>query len=152
VSKRNKLSFNATAIYSKDDTKIPHRTTADARRGGIRDDFNLTPRFFVFGFADFESDAFQNLELRTVFGGGFGFHAIKTANATLDFCGGSSYARAGLGSLPPVPPATVGTPAETRNHGEAVFGESFNWKINGRTTVTEAYSIFPNTNQLGNYR
>jgi len=152
VSKRNKLSFHATAIYATDDTTPPKRTTADARRGGVRDDFNMTEHFFVFGFTDFESDRFQNLDLRNVIGGGFGLHMVKTANTTFDIFGGGSYDREQFSAIPPVPPATTGTPAQTRNSAEIVLGENFNWKLNGRTTLTEGFSIFPNASDLGNYR
>jgi len=106
----------------------------------------------VFGFTDFESDRFQNLDLRNVIGGGFGHHAIKTENTQFDVFGGLSYDREQFSSIPPVPPATVGTPSETRNSAEIVLGETFNWKMNGRTTVSEAFSIFPNMSDPGSYR
>jgi putative salt-induced outer membrane protein YdiY len=152
VSKRNKVSLYATAIYASDDTTPPNRTTADARRGGIRDDYDLREHLFVFGFTDFESDRFQNLDLRNVIGGGFGYHVIKTPTKTFDVFGGASYDREQFSAIPPVPPATVGTPSETRNSAEVVLGETFNWKVSGRTTVTEGFSIFPNMSESGSYR
>jgi len=40
----------------------------------------------VFGFVsgDFFNNSPQDLDLRYILGGGIGFHAIKTANTTLD--------------------------------------------------------------------
>jgi putative salt-induced outer membrane protein YdiY len=152
VTKRNKLSAYATAIYATDDTTPPERTIANARRGGIRDEFNVKERVFVFGFGDFESDAFQNLDLQSVFGGGFGYHVIKTANTQFDVSGGVSFNHQSFSAIPPAPPATVGTPGFTRDTAEAVLGETLNWKLNGRTTVTEALSVFPNVTDLGQYR
>jgi hypothetical protein len=49
--------------------------TAEAVRGGFGYDHNFSPRLFVSTFKDYEYDKFQNLDLRFVAGGGFGFHA-----------------------------------------------------------------------------
>lgn len=152
VSKRTKLSAFATAIYATDDTTPPGRSIADARRGGIRNEFNLSEHVFVFGFANFESDRFQNLDLRSVLGGGFGYHVIKTANTQFDVSGGASFNRESFAAVPPAPPAIVGGPAITRKTAEVVVGESLNWKLNGRTTVMESFTFFPNVTNLGEYR
>ena len=52
---------------------------------------NVTPKFFGFGFTDFDSNALQHLNLQNVLGGGVGFHAVKTMNTTFDLSGGASY-------------------------------------------------------------
>jgi len=49
--------------------------TAQAVRGGIRYDRNVSSRFFVSTFNDYEYDKFQSLDLRFVAGGGFGWQA-----------------------------------------------------------------------------
>ncbi|PWT86986.1 MAG: hypothetical protein C5B58_00535 [Acidobacteria bacterium] len=152
VTKRNKLSLYATAIYATDDTTLPGRTTANAKHGGIRNDFTLNGRFFVFAFTDFDSDEFQNLNLRNVIGGGFGYHVINNANTKFDVFGGGSFDQEYFAPLAPVPPATVGTPAQTRKTAEILVGETLSWTMNSRTTVTQAFSIYPNTSELGNYR
>ena len=152
TSKRNKFSMFATGVYANDDTTPPSRTTANAWSGGVRDDFNISPRVFVFGFTQFDSNEFQNLDLRNTIGGGFGYHVIDTANTKFDVFGGATFNRENFSAIPPVPPATVGTPAITRKTSEVVVGETFNWKMSGRTTLTEAFSIYPNTSDLGQYR
>jgi hypothetical protein len=42
-------------------------------------------------FNDYEYDKFQNLDLRFVIGGGFGFHAVKNKRSVLDLLGGTDY-------------------------------------------------------------
>ena len=107
-TKRDKLTLYTTYIYANDDTAPPTRTTANALRAGARGDLNLTPRVFVFALSDFETNQLQNLDLRAVFGGGFGYHVIKTENTTFDVFGGITYDRDSFGSyiLPPNPPGT----------------------------------------------
>jgi len=152
VTKRNKFTAYATTIYATNDTTPPGGATADAKRGGVRDDYDLTPKLFVFAFTDFESDRFQHLDLRNVIGGGLGYHVIKTPNTQFDVFGGASFDNEYFSALPPVPPATVGTPADHRTSAEVVLGETLNWKLSQRTTVTEAFSLFPNVSNLGEYR
>lgn len=118
----------------------------------MRDDFNISPKVFVFGFTQFDSNEFQNLDLRNTIGGGFGYHVIDTANTKFDVFGGATFNQEYFSATPPVPPATVGTPAITRKSSELVIGETFNWKMNGRTTFTEPFSLYPNTTDLGEYR
>ena len=62
--------------------------TAEAVRGGFGYDHNFSPRLFVSTFNDHEYDKFQNLDLRFVAGGGFGFHARNTSRMKLDVLGG----------------------------------------------------------------
>ena len=40
----------------------------------------------------------------------------------------------------------------TRKSGEVVAGETFNAKVNNRTTITEQFSLYPNVSDTGNYR
>src|ERR1017187_4913015 len=65
--------------------------TARAVRGGIAYDHNLHPRLFVNVFNDYEFDKFQNLDLRFVLGGGFGWHAFKSERSRFDLLGGGDF-------------------------------------------------------------
>ena len=49
------------------------------------------PAAFGFGSADFFANSLQDLNLRTILGGGIGFHAIKNANTMLDILAGANY-------------------------------------------------------------
>src|SRR4029077_17301631 len=88
------LSLYAGSVYAPNvvapaATRVP----ANTNKGGARFDHDIKPRLFVFVNAYFCFDALQDLKLRSVFGGGLCFHAIKTANTTLDFLGGIAYTR-----------------------------------------------------------
>jgi len=146
VTDKDKISVYTTAIYATDSTTPPSHTTAHAIRGGIRGDFNISQKVFVFGFTDFEYDEFQHLDLRNVLGGGFGYHVIKTANTQFDVFGGGAFEQEYFSAIPP------STPALTRKSGEGVIGESLNSKLNARTTLSETFSFYPNLSDTGNYR
>jgi putative salt-induced outer membrane protein len=146
VTSRDKISVYSTAVYASDDTTRPSRTTAHAIRGGIRGDLNVSERLFVFGFTDFEYDQFQDLDLRNVLGGGLGYHVIKTKNTTFDVFGGGDYEQEYFSASPAFPTGL------TRKTGEVVLGEELDAKLNGRTTLSEKFSLFPNVSDTGNYR
>jgi putative salt-induced outer membrane protein YdiY len=144
---RDKITAYATAVYATDDTTPPGRTTAHAVLGGARMDYNLTEQFFVFGFADFAFDEFQHLDLRSVLGGGVGYHVIKRKDTMLDVFAGGDYDRE---NFSPNPPLTL--TGLTRNTAEIVAGEELTWALNSRTSVNERFSFFPNISETGEYR
>jgi putative salt-induced outer membrane protein len=151
VTERDKITVYTTAIYT--DSTVDHisSTTAHAIRGGIRGDLNVSDKLFVFGFTDFEYDQFQDLDLRNVIGGGLGYHVIKSKNTTFDVFTGGSYDQDFFGAVAATA-TTSAAPAITRKTGEVVLGESFNAKINNRTTITQVFSIYPNVSETGTYR
>jgi putative salt-induced outer membrane protein len=144
---RDKISVYTTAVYATDDTTPPSRTTAHNILGGVRGDFNLSDRVFVFGFTDFEYDEFQHLDLRNVLGGGAGYHVFKTANSTFDVFGGADYEQE---YFSPNPPDTL--TSTTRKTAEIVVGQEYDTKLNKRTTLSEKMSFFPNVSDSGQYR
>ena len=147
VTQRDKISLYATAVYATDNTTPPGRTTANAVEGGARFDYNLRPRLFVFGLADFAYDQFQHLDLRSVLGGGFGMHVIKTANTTFDVFGGGDYDKENFSPNPPLVLTSI-----TRNTAEIMAGEELDWKLNNRVSVIERFTLFPNLSETGEYR
>jgi len=147
VSRRNKISLYSNIIYATDNTTPPSRTTANSIQGGARYDFNLKPRLFVFAIADFAYDEFQHLDLRSVLGGGLGYHVIKNENTTFDVFAGGDYDRE---KFSPNPPLTLTN--TTRNVAEVLAGEELSWKLNNRVSLNERFSAFPNLSDLGQYR
>jgi putative salt-induced outer membrane protein YdiY len=156
VVPKNKLTLYYTEVYAKDSNQTPALTTANAIHGGVRDDFNLNPRVYAFGFADFDEDALQHLDLRNVLGGGLGSHVINSKKAQFDvFSGGSfnqEYFSAYTIANPAPPPATLPEPSQTRHSAEILAGESLSTKLGPRTTVSEQLSFFPNLSTTGEYR
>ena len=147
TTKRTKISLYSTEIYSRSTLAGVSNTTASAIRGGARVDVNLRGRSFAFGLADFEHDRFQDLDLRSVLGGGLGYHLIKEKERTFDVFGGLTYNQEYY-SQPFNPP----NPSTTRKTAEIVLGETLATKLGSRTTMAEQFNFFPNLSDTGDYR
>ncbi|HZS07404.1 MAG TPA: DUF481 domain-containing protein [Blastocatellia bacterium] len=137
---RDRIGIYATALYAKNNVSGESLTTANAIRGGVRYDFNLTNRTFAFGFGDLEFDEFQKLDLRMVLGGGLGFHALKKERTVLDLFGGGSlnkeYFSTGL----------------KRTSGEVLAGEELTHRLSDRVLLKQRAVFFPNLTETGEYR
>jgi putative salt-induced outer membrane protein YdiY len=136
----DKLGLYANSVYASNDAAgaVPS-TTANTAGGGLRYDHDLRPRIFAFGAADFFSDALQSLNLRSVFGGGGGYHAIKNDNTTLDLLAGLNYTRESYTGL-------------SRNFAALTLGEELMHKVGKSTILNESLAFFPDLNDLGEYR
>ena len=136
----DKLGLYANTVYASNDAPgaIPS-TTANAIQGGIRYDHDLSSRIFGFINGDFQTDDLQNLDLRSVLGGGLGYHAIKTESTTLDFLGGINYTREKYSLI-------------TRNFAAATIGEELSLKVGAGTLVTQQLYFYPDLSNTGEYR
>lgn len=134
------ISVYANSIFANNGATGTTVTTANAINGGIRMDLNVTDKVFIYGFADFQHDQFQNLDLRNVLGGGLGYHAIKTSATLFDVYGGGAYDQ-----------AFYSTPLTIRS-GEIMAGEFLSHVVSSRTTFSERFEFFPNLSDIGEYR
>jgi len=145
--------INAARVTSTDKTSLYFNTikatatssgkssdTAQAVRGGIGYDHNVGGRMFVNVFNDYEYDKFQNLDLRFVLGGGFGFHAVKTERSRLDVLGGADFNR-----------SSFSTPA-TRKSAELYWGDEYSLKLSSATSLVQSYRMFNDMSDSGSYR
>ena len=150
------LILYTNTTYATNDLSIasPH-TTANVAAGGLRYDHDFAPRWFGFVNADFYSDALQNLDLRAILGGGLGYHAVKTPTTTLDFLAGVNYTHESYSAyvLPPVPPATMGTPEAAVSHSFAAItvGDAFTHKIGKSTDIIQGFVFYPNLKDTSQY-
>ena len=136
----DKLSLYANSVYATNDaTGAVPSTTANAEQGGIRYDHDITPRLFAFVGADFQADSLQTLDLRSVFGGGLGFHVIKRDATTLDLLAGINYTHEAYTTF-------------SRSFAAATLGDEFMHKLHGSTVLTQSFYFFPNFNDPGEYR
>jgi len=137
------LGLYANSVYASNDAPgaVPS-TTANSTQAGARFDRNLADRWFGFVNADFQTDALQDLDLRSVFGGGLGLHAIKNERTTLDFLGGLNYTRENYSGLTGV----------DHNLIAATLGEELFHKLGLSTVLTEKLYFFPDFNQAGEFR
>jgi len=114
-------------------------TTANSNQAGARYDRNFNPRLFGFVGADFQTNALQELNLRTVLGGGLGFHAIKTDRTTLDFLVGPNYTREDYDTV-------------TNSFAALSLGEELSHKLGASTVLTQKLYFFPDLSDTGQYR
>ena len=135
------LGLYTNSVYASNDAPgATPATTANSVQGGIRYDHDFTPRLFAYVGADFQTDALQTLDLRSVFGGGLGWHVIQNPRTTLDLLGGVNYTREKYTLLP------------SRSFAAASVGEELNHKLGMNTVLTQKLYFFPNLNDTGEYR
>ena len=138
---RKELTLYAESLYSIDDVAgaRPH-VTANVNRGGARFDHDFVSRLFVFANTDFMTDGLQDLNLRSVVGGGIGYHLINRDNVTLNLLGGANFTRENYAEV-------------QRNLAAGQVGEEFTLKLGKSTALLQNLAFFPDlTDSGGNYR
>lgn len=137
---RDKISVYANLLQARNKTTGISVTSANAIWAGIRYDINLNRKTFAFISADFEYDKPQQLDLRTVFGGGLGYRAIRNDRTQFDLFAGATlnreYFSTGL----------------RRNSAEILIGDELKHKLNSRTILTQRLVIYPNVSRIGEFR
>ncbi len=113
--------------------------TAEAVRGGWAYNHNLNPKLFVGVFNDYSYDKFQDLNLRFVVGGNFGYHLLKTTRSQLDVLGGFDYIRSNYFTPMTTPPTP---PTPNQSAGEIMAGEDYTLKLNANTSLVQALRFF----------
>ena len=148
----DKITLYASSIDTKNDLATPS-TVANLNQGGFRYDRNLNPKLFVFGAGDFMSNALQYLDLRQVYTGGFGYHAIKSDATILDFLGGLNYTHETYSNGAPIDASGAFVSYGKTNRFTALtLGEELNHKFGKSTVVTQNLDFYPNIQQTGEYR
>jgi putative salt-induced outer membrane protein YdiY len=140
ITNTDKTSIYFNAIKASALVNGVSADTAQAVRGGVGYDRNISPKLFVNVFNDYEYDRFQNLDLRFVIGGGLGLHAIRTERSRLDALAGFAFNH-----------SSFSTPL-TRNQGEFYWGDEYNYKLNAVTSLVQTFRMFNNLNDTGAYR
>ncbi len=137
---RDQIGVHANAIYASNSSTGSSVTTANAVRGGVRYDLNLTDRSFIFALGDLEYDEFQDLDLRAVLGGGYGHRLVRNDRTSFDVFGGGSFNREFFST------------GLRRSSGEILAGEEFSYKFSERTSLSERLVFYPNLSETGEYR
>jgi putative salt-induced outer membrane protein YdiY len=144
VTRSDKASIYFNTIKASAFLAGRSQTTAQAVRGGWGYNRNINKRLFANTFNDWEYDRFQNLDLRTVLGGGAGLMAWKGESGRLDLVGGAAWNREKFDPAP--------KPAFVRNSAEAYWGDDFAYKLSTRTALTQNFRMFNNLSNTGAYR
>ena len=140
----DKTALYATMIYGRNAHAIP-TTSANATGGGLRYDHNVNPKFFAFGTGDFSSNALQNLDLRSIVGGGFGWHAAKSPVQSFDLLGGLVWTHESYS-------ATATAPKTTNSFAALDLGQQFTRKIGASSLFTEQAYVYPDLNDISRYQ
>jgi len=153
-SLNDKITVYLSSIDTQNNLATPS-TVANLIQGGIRYDRNLNPKLFAFGSGDFMSNALQFLDLRQVYTGGFGYHAIKSDATTLDFLGGVNYTHETYSNgtlISAGPPPVYSSYGITNRFVALTLGEELNQKVGKSTVVTQSFDFYPDLQQTGQYR
>jgi hypothetical protein len=140
VSRKDKIALNFNQIRGTARLNGQTATIANAIRGGWAYNRDVSGRMFVATLNDYESDQFQQLDLRFTAGAGLGVNAVKTPRTTVSFLAGSNYSRENFFNN------------VHRNSAEANFGDDVLYKLNGSASITQSFRFFSNLSQTGEYR
>ncbi len=130
VTNNDKANLFFNQIYSTATLNGFNAATADAARGGVSYDHNITPRWFYSLQNTDEYDTFQALNFRFVGGGGLGYHAIKNERTVLDLVFGGAFTHESFFNN------------ITRNQGEVYGGDDFSYKVSKVTSLMQTFRIF----------
>ena len=137
-----KAQARLNSIFSETDDADPtSRHAFDARL-----DRFLTPKMFAFGLTGFERNDRQNLDLRSKFGGGFGWKLLDTKRTTLNLLGGFTYTNEQFRAV------EEGEEDPRSSSGEGLLGVE--WETTGFRDIrfSTKLSLHPNFVQGGRYR
>jgi small nuclear ribonucleoprotein (snRNP)-like protein len=140
VTNTDKTSLYFSLIKASARINNESKNTAEAVRGGISYGHNVNSRLFASAFNDYEYDRFQNLDLRFVIGGGFGFHAWKRERSRMDLLAGAAYNR-----------SSFSTPL-LRESAELYWGNEYSLKLSSATSLIQSYRMFNDITHTGMYR
>ena len=132
------------SIYASSGTLVAPGVTAGVTandiRGGALYQHDLRARAFAYGSGDFEYNELQFLDLRSIWGAGAGYHAIKRMETTLDLFGGGNYTRESYST------------GIRRNLAALTFGDLFQHKFGENSTLNQSFNFYPELSHAGEYR
>lgn len=141
------VTLHFSSVYAKNN-EPGEGVTANTILAGIRYDRTISGRLFAFVAAEYTHDPLQSLNLRQIYSGGLGYHAVKTPNTTFDVLAGANYTRESYSAGP----TANGVTAVDRNLPGLTAGEDFMHKFGASTVVTEDFTFYPQLNDLSQYR
>jgi putative salt-induced outer membrane protein len=145
-TEKDKIIAYLSSVYTNNALVTPS-LVANLVQAGLEYDYNLTPRIFANAETTFISNALQDLDLRGIYGGGLGVHAIKSPATTLDLIGGLNYTHETYSNGPPVTPPTV--PPTYTSYGitnrfaALTLEDDFMRKLGKTTVLTEKLDFYP---------
>ncbi len=136
----DKIGLKYSQIYSTQSTRLPFGATANRVSGAARYDRNFGTRLFGYGSAQFDFDEFQDLDLRSVLGGGLGYHVLRSDRTFLNVDLGGAWNREKFAT------------DLVRHSGEVVVGEESRHALTSALTLFQSLTVNPNLSQAGQFR
>ena len=140
----DKLTTYMNSIYASSGLVVAPGVTAGVTandiRGGAMYQHDLSARTFAYGSGDFEYNELQFLDLRSIWGAGAGYHAIKSMETMLDVFAGGNYTRESYAT------------GLRRNIAALTIGDLFRHQVGKNTAINQALDIYPELSHLGEYR
>jgi putative salt-induced outer membrane protein YdiY len=150
TTRTDKTLLYANTIYSENANSTPS-TSANATGGGVRYDHNVNPKLFAFGTGDFFSNALQNLDLRSILGGGFGWHASKSPKQSFDVLGGVVWTHESYSGTASTS-STPATPSVVNSFAALDLGEQYTRKLGASSLFTEQAYVYPDLQETSQYQ
>lgn len=148
----DKIVLYASSINTTNNLATPS-TVANLTTGGIRYERNISTKVFAFVAADFMANALQFLDLRQIYTGGFGYHAIKNDRTQFDVLGGVNYTHETYSNGPLIPgTAAFASYGKTNRFVALTLGEELTQKLAKSTDLMESSYFYPNLQNTGEYR
>ena len=126
--------FKANALYLRADAA--GETNADRLQLGVRDEYKLSDRAFVFGALPYMRDPFKNISYLLNPHGGIGYKLIATDRATLSATGGAGVV---WEKNPDIDVQTSGT---------VNFGQGFTYKLSEMASINQAFTALWKTSDF----
>lgn len=136
----DKIGLKYSQIYSTQSTRAPVGVTANRVSGGARYDRNFGRKLFTYSSALFDFDEFQELDLRSVLGGGLGYHVYRSDRGFVNVDVGGAWNREKFST------------GLVRHSGEVVIGEESSHQLSGSLKVFQSLTVNPNLSETGQYR
>jgi putative salt-induced outer membrane protein len=140
VTPKDKIAVHFNQIFASALANNVNSTTASAVRGGWAYNRDFTPKVFLATINEYEHDRFQNLNLRSVFGAGAGWNALKNGKVDFSLQAGADYEREAF------------MDHTNRNSAEVNFGDDLLYKFSAATSLTQSFRMYPNLSETGEYR
>jgi putative salt-induced outer membrane protein YdiY len=139
-TKTDEIKMYATSAYATNNAPgATPSVTANTIQAGARYSHNLTSRTFAYGEGDFQTDALQTLDLRSIFTGGLGIHVIKSAKTTFDLQAGGGYTHEKYD-------------AYSDSFAVLSVGELLTQKLGLGTVITESANYLPDMSDTSQYQ
>jgi putative salt-induced outer membrane protein len=145
-TRTDKISMYENSVFTT--ATSANTVTANAILGGARYDRNLDTRLFGFVSGDYTHDGLQGLDLRQIYSGGLGWHAINNPATTLDLGAGGNFTRETYSGTATLAPGL----SLQRNLAAVTTSENLAHKFGKITSIDENFYFYPDLSNTGQYR